>query len=485
MFIDSSNKLNVEVESFILEDNPASITINLKIRDKCFFSKITYHSIPCWQDVWNKCHNENVKELLLGALVAWDSMRFLALGGEELILCDGLVLDESTQELWHYCFLNQFGEWRYRNNFKYRTSQLPRVIVRDCNYNYCNSGSISNIDSSKMERHIITNGGGKDTLVGMLLMNDLNIHYDVYEGYLPIGGSWQLQKSLLEQLRNAIAPKQANVVSITVEDNFYNANDPEILKLGALVDHHKTDFAVGHTANYPGYYPIIMYHDYSHVWFNIEASADRTMAMWNNEAINHQWCKTAEYQIKSTELYQKITGNNSFKGFFSTIGGLYDTHIYSIAVKRDDLIKKTHSCNYGKPWCLRCPKCCFSYLMLASFKGESFAMEVVGSDKSLFDIKENTKHFEDLLDPSRVAWECVPSHEECLLAVAVCAKKNINNTIILKYLEDAKSKIDSLERKYLSVNWDKVPLMLRDITLRRILDSGASCTNVPEFKKIA
>lgn len=482
MSISSNNNLNVEVVSFILQDKPASIIINLKVSEKSFFSKITYHSIPCWQDVWNKCINENVQKLLLGALVAWDSMRFLALGGEELILCKGLVLDESMQKLWRYCFLNQFGEWRYRNNFQYRTALLPRVIVRDYSCIHFKQDLLNNFHSHRKERHIITNGGGKDTLVGMLLMNDLNINYDVYEGYLPIGGSWQLQESLLEKLRNSIAPKQAQVISVTVEDNFFNADDNDIIKLGVLAKHYKTDFAVGHTANYPGYYPIIMYHDYTHVWFNIEASANRTMVNWNNEHINHQWCKTAEYQNKSTKLYQRIIGNNSFKGFFSTLGGLYDTHIYSIAVKEEELIKKTHSCNYGKPWCLRCPKCCFSYLMLASLKGEAFAMEVLGSAKSLFDIPENVKHFEDLLDPDRVAWECVPSHEECLLALVKCAQRNINNDIILKFLEDAKSKVDSLNQQYLSVNWDQVPIMFRNVTLQRILKSGASCSNFQEAK---
>lgn len=484
MFIGSSNALNVEVVSFILEDNPSSITINLKVCDKSFFSKITYHSIPCWQDIWNKCRNESTREFLLGALVAWDSMRFLALGGEELTLCEGLALDENMQQLWHYCFLNQFGEWRYRNNFQYRSSLLPRVMVKSNRHTLSRQDAIANLRTPRNERHLITNGGGKDTLVGMLLINDLNIDYDVYEGYLPIGGSWELQKSLLEKVRTSVAPKQAEVISVTVTDNFFSGDDTEIQKIGVLVKHYKTDFAVGHTANYPGYYPIILFHDYTHVWFNIEASADRTMVNWNNEAINHQWCKTEEYKEKSTLLYQRLVGNNSFKGFFSTIGGLYDTHIYSIAVKNEELIQKTHSCNYGKPWCLRCPKCCFSYLMLASFKGEAFAMKVVGSDQSLFDIGENAKHFEDLLDPSRVAWECVPSHEECLLAIVECSNKNINNSIIHKYVEDAKSKVKYLEQKYLSINWDKVPHRLRDITLQRILDSGCGCTNAAESKTV-
>lgn len=488
MSIYSDNNLNVEVVSFTLQDEPASILVYIKISDKYFYSKITYHSIPCWQDVWNKCLNHDVKKLILGALVAWDSMRFLALGGEELILCEGLVVDEETQQLWRYCFLNQFGEWRYRNDFQYSNKLFPRVIVKDSSdldlkryitYNL-NYNENSHNHSQKEAKHIITNGGGKDTLVGMSLMNDLNINYDVYEGYLPVGGSWQLQEFLLKILRDSLVHEKTQVISVTVEDNFFNTDDSEILKLGVLAKYYKTDFAVGHTANYPGYYPIIMYHGYTHVWFNIEASADRTMVNWHDEPINHQWCKSADYQEKSTKLYQKIAGHNIFKGFFSTIRGLHDTHIYSIAVEDEELIKKTHSCNYGKPWCFRCPKCCFSYLMLTSFKGENFAMEVLGSNKSLFDMPENLRHFEDLLDPNLVAWECVPSHEECLLALVKCAQQNINNDIVLRFAKDAYSKINSLEALYSVVEWYNIPMMLRDVTLRRILKSGASCNNYQE-----
>lgn len=473
MLINSSNILNVEVTDFVLHDNPASIEINLKVSNKKFYSKIIYHSIPSWQEVWAKCLNENVKKRILGTLVAWDCMRFLALGGEELILCEGLALDEKMQKMWHYCFMNQFGEWRYRNNFHYRDESLPRVVLNENQTKTAEQLVVNNLNPQRNEKHIITNGGGKDSLVGMLLMNDAKIIYDIYEGYLPIGGEHELQKQLLDNLSNAVANPNAKVVQVTVEDDFYNCDDNEILKLGVSVDHYKCDFAVGHTANYPGYFPIVIYHEYSHVWFNIEASADRSMLIWNGESINHQWCKTKEYQAITSELYQHITKDKHFKGFSSTIRGLYDTHIYSIAISEEQLLKKTHSCNCKKPWCLRCPKCCFSYLMIASFKGEDFAMEVVGSEISLFDVPENTANFESLLDTNQVAWECVASHEECLLALLRCQQLNIDKPVLNNYLNAAKLLSKALKEKYVTIKPDQIPSRLRASTLLRF-----SCANV-------
>jgi len=320
---------------------------------------------------------------------------------------------------------------------------------------------------------LLANGGGKDTLVGMLLLNDAKSNYDVYEGYLPIGSTpWELQASLLVNLRNAVTPKDTQAVSVSVEDNFFTLDDETIAKLGIKAKYFKTDFAVGHTANYPGYFPIVLYHQYSHVWFNIEASADRAMVIWNGERINHQWCKSKDYQEGSTELFQRITGDHSFKGFFSTLRGLYDIHIYAIASTDSELLRKTHSCNYNKPWCRQCSKCCFSYLMMCAIRDESFALAVIGGQQSLFEIPENFEHWCDLLDANRVAWECVPSHEECLIAVRACIRKGISHEILKLFAEQAEKQFAQAQCRYMKIDWQKIPEELRNVTLLRINKSN-------------
>lgn len=476
----SSSKFNVNVVNYLLEDNPATITINICVANHKFFSKITYRSIPSWQSLWDRCGGLQFAPRILGALVAWDSMRFLSLGGEELILCEGLELDDEAKKFWRYCFLNQFGEWRYLNTFIYCDAEtMPRVI--SCTpHDYRNNWAMNlrkdtTIDSfnPKKVRWLLANGGGKDTLAAMLLFNDAKANYDVYEGYLPIGGtSWELQASLLANLRNAVAPKDAEVVSVAVQDNFFSLDEETINKMGITAKFFKADFAVGHTANYPGYFPIILYHRYSHIWFNIEASADRGMAFWNGEYINHQWCKSEEYQKGSTALFHRITNDDIFKGFFSTLRGLHDIQIYAIA--NSELLKKTHSCNYDKPWCRKCPKCCFSYLMMCSIRDEKFALEVVGGQQSLFEMSDNHENWNDLLDSSRIAWECVPSHEECLIAVRTCLKKGIKHKILEQFSIQAEEQFAQAQRHYMTINWKKIPLELHEATLARINKANAN-----------
>ena len=222
------------------------------------------------------------------------------------------------------------------------------------------------------------------------------------------------------------------------------------------IKHFKTDFMVGNTANYVGYFPLILHHRYEKIWLNIERSADDTMTTWNGESINHQWCKSKEYFKLSVDLFNMVSDCDWFDGFHSTLHGLYDISIYKIVSQHPSLLKETHSCNYGKPWCCECVKCCFCYLMMSAYLGEEYAMSVVGSSTSLFEKAENTDHWKALFDENKVAWECVPSSAECLEASQMCLDKGISYDVLRQ-----KSDIDSGSCKK-SIYWDDVPEQLHE-----------------------
>ncbi len=465
----SDTRFDVKVVDFLLESSPARITTYVRVAGKTFYSRVTYHTIPSWDDLWGRV-DVRCRPQILGALVAWDCMRFLALGGETLELCDGLELDASARATWRHCFLNQFGEWRYRNQFRYRNGDQPLVICRDPLESVARPRPDDTVscDTSAAQRWLVTNGGGKDSLVGMMLLGDAGVPFDVYEGCLPIGGASEVQTSLLANLRAAATANDSRLISVTIEDDFFSTPDDVFRRLGVRTEHFKSDFAVGHTANYPGYFPLILYHGYSRVWFNIEASADRTMARWNGEDVNHQWCKSQEYHECSSQLFRELTGDHRFEGFSSTLRGIHDSVIYRIAGMEEDLLRMTHSCNLNKPWCRRCAKCCFSYLMMSAIKGEPFAQEVVGATESLFEAPELATIWRDLLDVNHVAWECVPSHEECLLAVRECLRRGIRYPVLDRYAHAPEERLEELRRIYHTIDWSKVPAELRRPMIARI-----------------
>ncbi|MET9389901.1 hypothetical protein ABZY20_05705 [Streptomyces sp. NPDC006624] len=446
-------ELDVVVRAFALEDDPARLRYRVDVGGLTFSSVISYASIPAWSGVFAALPARENGARLVGALIAWDAMRFLALGGEHLVLPPGLPCDAAVGATWRRCFLSQFGEWRYRNRIRYRDG-TPALV------------SPSSSPPAEMPgggrpphaggRALLTNGGGKDTLAGMLLLGRSGIAHDVYEAYLPVGGDHALQRRLLENLRAGAETRSTEVVRVDVRDDFYSRPAARFSEAGVTADHYRTDFAVGHTASYVGYMPVVLHGGYDRVWFNIERSADDPHVVWEGEGISHQWCKSAEYQAISSRLFAELTGFDWFEGFDSTLRGLYDHTIYRMVATRPDLLLRTHSCNYGKPWCGRCPKCCFCYLMTTAFLGEDFARRLLGVRESLLAEPRNLPVWEALMDSSRIAWECVPSHLEIVAAVDQCLARGVDHPVLRRYAPGPATAA-RLRARFLDIDWSRVP----------------------------
>lgn len=444
---------DVVVREYTLTDTPAGLRYRVEVGPLTFSSSISYTSVPAWSDVFAVMPSRQNALRLVSALIAWDAMRFLALGGERLVLPPGLPCDAVVSAPWRRCFLNQFGEWRYRNGIRYRGSAPELVAAPGVPVEEVRGGGGT---SHTGGRALLTNGGGKDTLAGMMILGRSGIDHDVYEAYLPVGGDHGLQRHLLENLRAGAEARRTEVVRVYVHDDFYGRPAAEFTDAGVTADHYRTDFAVGHTAGYVGYMPVLLHGGYDRVWFNIERSADDPRVLWEGEEISHQWCKSGEYQSIASSLFAELTGCDWFKGFDSTLRGLYDHAIYRIVATRPDLLLRTHSCNYGKPWCGRCPKCCFCYLMTTAFLGEDYARRLLGTEESALADPRNLPVWESLMDSSRVAWECVPSHEEVLTAVDQCLTRGVDHPVLRRYAP-GRAAADRLRRRFLGIDWPRVP----------------------------
>ena len=461
--LQSDPAFNVHVASFELHDRPARVRFDVHVGEMQFFSEITYHSIDSW-DALRSRYSSALMPRLLGLIAAWDCMRFLALGGETLTLCAGLECDSKVGAIWSMCFKSQFGEWRYRNRIEYPEASYPHLHAK------APEGAGPAVAAAPAAHWLLTNGGGKDTLASLMMLSTLDVPFDFYEGCLPIGGTHDRQDELLSRLRTAAVGPEAEVLKVTVRDNFAECDDAVIERAGVKAQHYKTDFAVGHTANYVGYFPVILHHGYTQLWFNIEKSADDTMVTWNGEAINHQWCKSTEYHQISLGLFRHVCGQSWFEGFSSPLHGLYDTTIYKVVAQRQDLLQATHSCNYGKPWCGHCTKCLFCYLMMSAYVDEPYARKVLGAKRSLFSAPDLLPAWEELLSPKKVAWECVPSHAECQLAARVCLSNGADHAVLHRF---AASKEDAgrLWVQFSAIDWERVPAIL-SAPLRRLLSQS-------------
>jgi UDP-N-acetyl-alpha-D-muramoyl-L-alanyl-L-glutamate epimerase len=304
------------------------------------------------------------------------------------------------------------------------------------------------------------------------LLLEANCIIDLYEGILPLGGKRSTQKYLLNHIReNLPAGVVDKVINVDIQDNYYSLSDEELIGARVFTHHNKADFAVGHTANYIGFFPIILYHNYQNVFFNIERSADRVMTVWNNEGINHQWCKSIESHNLATTLFNKLYPDFYFTEFNSTIRGMYDTSIYEVVATKPEMLSKTLSCNIEKPWCSNCPKCMFCYLMMTSVLGESFAKKTMQVTSSLFSQGYLQPIWHDLLNPSRIAWECVPSSQECHLAIFRCIEQHrVNSPVLTQYVPTLKDAM-MLKNRFEMIDLSMIPEFIHSSIQSRFPDS--------------
>lgn len=459
----STSSLDVYVEDVKLYDHPARLVITVSVGPLHFFSEITYDSIPSWSALWEE-YGYSLRSRLLGLVVSWDCMRFLALGGERLVLCDGLEVSLKTQKFWTEAFRKQFSEWRYLNKMDYPSADYPKLLA-DISLNT----QVLPMKSEFQPCELLANGGGKDSLAGMLLLSNAGAYFDLYEACLPVGGSLTHQNMLLSRLSDDFLPRISKCIRLKIRDDFFSVPEDVLRQANVHARFYKTDFAVGHTANYAGFFPLILFHKYQRVWLNIEKSAEETSLFWKGESISHQWCKSEEYRHNMKIIFSELVGDQRFRGFYSTVGALRDISIYKIVSQYPELLAKTHSCNYGKPWCNQCVKCCFCYLMMSAFLGEEYAMEVTGSRKSLFAQKENTKNWESLLNKSEIAWECVPAYSECWIAAYLCIQQGIHYPVLERYCP-SKEAFSKLWQACTRIDWDDVPLFIRESTKKLLYD---------------
>ena len=113
--------------------------------------------------------------------------------------------------------------------------------------------------------------------------------------------------------------------------------------------------------------PISLYYRYTNIGIGNERGSNAGNLVWERtgEDINHQWTKTQESVILLGEYIQKAIIKNTWH--LSVLEPIYDVVILNIASTRLEATTYTHSCNFIKPWCKRCPKCCYVWLMFMVF----------------------------------------------------------------------------------------------------------------------
>ncbi len=151
--------------------------------------------------------------------------------------------------------------------------------------------------------------------------------------------------------------------------------------------------------------------------------------------INHQYSKSFEFELDFNS-YVKQYLHPDLK-YFSLLRPLSELQIAGLFSKIPWHFSGFRSCNVGSKadgWCGKCPKCLFTYIILAPFLSKEDLLSIFGSD--LLNSKELQPIFDELSGRLDVKpFECVGTPEEVKLALWKYATNTGENPDLLSGLQ--------------------------------------------------
>ena len=251
-------------------------------------------------------------------------------------------------------------------------------------------------------------GGGKDSLAVLTLLERSGIDCATFSYSQPEYGSPEEQHRLIDRTLDA-APGRRHRLEVLDGagrrelDGLICAETP-ISVFAAL--------------------PVALQHGYRCLVLGHERSADTANLLWEEtgEAVNHQWGKSleAERLLADAVRHDLLADVRCF----SVLKPVHDPVIAGLLRGNPDAVRRTHSCNVRKPWCERCPKCLYVWLLLTAFlPADAVAPMFTGN---LLEVPENLPLVRRLLglDGHR-PFECVGEPAEARLAFELCRRKGV------------------------------------------------------------
>lgn len=319
-------------------------------------------------------------------------------------------LNPEQRQWWTRLFFHGLGEFFYTNGIepdeqdflRFSFDQDTRVLPR-------------NIKATGIGGVIIPVGGGKDSLVSLELLKNMD----------------------QPRMAFAINPGKATLESVKIaglEDRFFKVErslDPTLLQL------NQAGFLNGHTP----FSAIVAFVSvlasaitgYNYIALSNESSANEPTIPGTK--INHQYSKSYDFEKDFTNFVEKFISADIH--YFSLLRPLNELQIAALFSRNPAYLPIFRSCNVGSKtnsWCCNCPKCLFTYIMLSPFLKPSAVKEIFGED--LLEKESLTPLLEQLSGiASEKPFECVGTIDEVNAALVFLAQQYPDNElpVLLKH----------------------------------------------------
>ena len=271
------------------------------------------------------------------------------------------------------------------------------------------------------------NGGGKDSLVAMRLLERGGLPYATLAYSHSTYGGERLQHELIDGVERHCRPARAHRQWIADELWDRPADTARDYGVRGLIV-CETPISIFAAL------PLALAHGYRHLVLANERSADEGSLRWPADGgpeagreINHQWGKSfAAERLLDGYLRRHLLANVSY---FSLLKPIWDVVIFNLLRAEGVAVRATHSCSVRKPWCETCPKCAYVGLGFHAYLDHEVVEGLFSGN--LFDRPENLAHYRGLLGLGLPKpFECVGEIGESRLAFELCRRRGLTGRAI-------------------------------------------------------
>ena len=340
--------------------------------------------------------------------------------------------------LWRQVTHNILGQWRYENHLPHFAPPTLKPST--------NASLLPRIAGALQSPEVLAFcGGGKDSLVGIKLLERGQIPYASFAYSHSIYGPSKTQHTLIDQVLDHCQPKQRH--RMWAYDDFLDSPVVQLCpEFGT-----KTLIAGETPSTLFASLPLLLAHGYKYLSLGHEASANQGNLTWDKtgEVINHQWGKSLEAENLINPYIQEVLIEDV--QYFGILQPIHDAVIFNLLNKNLDAVPKTHSCNIKKPWCGQCPKCAYVWMNYMAYLPPEIVHPMF--NRNLFDVPENQKFFQMMLGlGEHIPFECIGQKEESQLAMSLCALKGVTGRAADAFLRHLPPiEVDRLDRNLLLV----------------------------------
>ncbi len=363
----------------------------------------------------------------------------------EIIIRAGYLNKEQIY-WWKDLIINGLGQFFYENKVDFKKSKFLNIKIKTSHLN----GFVSSLRPPilkgvlrKQNKILIPIGGGKDSIVSLELLKNLN---KKKENKFEIKCFSLNPENSMKRVMEKGGCSKPIIVEREIDNNLLILNRKRFLN--------------GHTpfSAYLAFLTVIsaFLFDCKFIILSNEYSSNEGNLRYLGKEINHQYSKSFDFEKKFRKYTKKyLLGDIEY---FSLLRPLYEIQISRIFSRYPKFFSLFLSCNKGRKtfsgtktssekWCGKCPKCLFVFTSLYPWIGEKGVGKIFNNN--LFKEKKVLHLMLQLIGEEKFKpFECVGTKKESLTALYLSYLKAIQNLkrfknrkkiklpFLLEYFED-------------------------------------------------